>query len=142
MSIPSRISSLIPLSVCNKHFATPRSSEQEGAMGYLVAGWVLYMAGTKICGYRRRCSPSILPAGAGAGCPQASASLPCSYPSPACSCLLLPCPLRSHCNHREPGESRARRHQWQSRPTFGCVPFPFPMPGSDTGEKLDPDRMP
>lgn len=61
--------------------------------------------------------------------------LSCLLPSPA---AFPPLPLRPQIVGRQPGMPAWR----QSHPTFGRVPLPFPLPGSDTGEQLDPDRMP
>lgn len=43
--------------------------------------------------------------------------------------LLSPCP------------APATVSPLQSHPTFGCVPFLFPQPGSHPSEQLDLDRM-
>ena len=111
------------------------------AVGYLVAGWVLHVAGTEIRGERKmlpqhlssRCWWELL-----LGSCFPALLLPLSYlqlPSAAASPLL---PLPARRAGREPGTPAQR----QSRPAFGCVPFPFPLSGNDTSEQLDLDRMP
>lgn len=126
MSILFHISSP---SLCSQH-----PEEAQSNKGFLVTGWVLYMARTKICGYGQRCSTDILPA---AWAP-ASLFLPLS-------CLQLPCPATSPLLPLRPQRARTELDtmvQWHSHPAFGWVPFPFPLLESDTGEQLDLERMP
>ena len=141
MSIPSRISS--PLSVLQQVFCNAqkqlRAVRGHGVFGRGVGAvrgrdqnpWVRKKMLPQRCSSRRRCG---LPPGS---ClPALLLPLSCpQLPSPAAS---PPLPLRPQRAGQEPGMA-ARR---QSRPAFGCVPLPFPLPGSDTGEQLDPDRIP
>lgn len=138
MSIPSV--SHPPLCFATSVLQRPEEAQSgKGPWGIWSWGeWVLYVTGTKNPWGWKMCL---------------------QHPSSRCwcrlllgSCLparLLPAPAICCC---VPSTPTGTTRSWQRAghtgtmaepsPAFGCVPFLFPLPGSDTGEQLDPDRMP